>query len=378
MDNLIYWVWLSQQTPQGNIPIRKLFLDVSDPKRIYFMNERELRSYPYMNDFSVFKLLNKDIDDAKKIIEKCMINNYNIICYDDEFYPERLRNIEIFPILLYHRGHKYKFDELLTISVVGTRKPTAYGMDQATKIARELAYNKALVVSGMAYGIDECAHNGCITIDKPTVAVLGSGIDVIAPKGNARLYDYMLSNGAIYSEYPPGTPGWGHNFPMRNRIISGLSLGTLVVEAERKSGALITANYACEQGRDVFAIPNSIENIKGEGTHKLLKDGAILVTSAIDILNEYKDMFLEEDVVSFNEFKYTDEFMAKEFLKGFSDLSPVERNIAECIMKNGVTVEEILSKTQIPVNYILSSLTMLEIKGVIKIIPGQKYVLNIK
>ena len=334
MEKLIYWVWLSLQTTPNNKCIRKLLLEIKDPEKIYSMDEAQLKAVPYLNDYSVFKLMNKDTEDAKKIIEKCEINNYNIICYADEYYPDRLRNIEDFPIVLYHRGHKFKFDDLLCISVVGTRKASGYGIQAAKMISRELAHNKVLVISGMALGIDAAAHSGAMSIDKPTVAVLGSGIDVIAPKTNSYLYEYMLSDGAIYSEYPPGTQGWPNNYPERNRIISALSLGVLVVEAEEISGALITAECALRQGKDVFAVPNSIENIKAKGTHKLIKDGAILTTCAADILNEYKGMYIdEEDISTFDEQEYNDEFLADDFIEKFEDLTPMEKEIARTMSK---------------------------------------------
>lgn len=378
MEDLIYWVWLSLRTTPGNKHIRSLLLEVEDPKIIYFMTEAQLRAVPYLNEYSVFKLLNKDIDDAKKIIEKCEINNYNIICYADEYYPDRLRNIDDFPILLYHRGHKFKFDDLFCISVVGTRTASGYGIQCAKKISRELAYNKALIISGMALGIDAAAHQGAMSLDKPTVAVLGSGIDVIAPKTNKALYEYMLTNGAIYSEYPPGTQAWPSNFPQRNRIVSALCVGLLVIEADEKSGALITAGIASNQGKEIFAVPNSIENIKARGTHKLLKEGAILTTCAEDILKEYSGRFVkEEEITLFDEEEYNKQFVTEDFIESFDDLTPMEKEIAKCIGTEMITVDNIALKSKVPMDYVLSTLTMLEIKGVIKALHGQGYVLNI-
>lgn len=377
MDNLIYWVWLSLNTSYSNREIRRLILEKENPEIIYNMNEVELTAIPYLSETSVFKLMNKDLEETKKIIEKCENNNYNIICYADEYYPDRLRNIEDFPIVLYHRGHKFKFDDLLSVSIVGTRKASGYGIQAAKKIARELAYNKVLVVSGMALGIDGAAHSGAMSIDKPTVAVLGSGIDVIAPKTNKRMYEYMISNGAVYSEYPPGTPPYPSNFVPRNRIISALSLGVLVVEADIGSGALHTAAYALEQGRDVFAVPNSIDNVKANGTHKLLKEGAILTTSAEDILLEYKGMFDDiDEIKGFEETEYNKQFILEDYLEKFKDLTPIEYEVAKSIGTAVMTADEISLNSKVPVNYVLSTLTMLEIKGVIKSIPGNGYKLN--
>lgn len=378
MDKLIYWVWLSQRISPNNLCIRQLIKEVPDPEIIYNMNEEHLLVLPYLNKVSILKLLDKDLEETKKIIEKCENNNYNIICYSDEYYPERLRNIPDFPIVLYHRGDKFLFDELLCISVVGTREPSGYGIKMAKQIARELAYNNALVISGMAFGIDASAHLGAMSVDKPTVAVLGSGIDDPTPKTNKKLYEYMLYNGCVISEYPPGARIYRSNYAVRNRIISGLSLGTVVVEAEEISGSLITARNALNQGRDVFAVPNLADNKKGDGTNNLLRDGAILVTSAKDILEEYKGMFGSIDIIkSFNESSYNKNFLKEDFIDKFADLVPIEKEVALSVEVQPTTADEISKKSNIPMNYVLSTLTMLEIKGVVKSVVGNKFMLNI-
>lgn len=378
MDKLIYWVWLSQRVSPNNLCIRQLIKEVPDPEIIYNMNEEHLLVLPYLNKVSILKLLDKDLEETKKIIEKCENNNYNIICYSDEYYPERLRNIPDFPIVLYHRGDKFLFDELLCISVVGTREPSGYGIKMAKQIARELAYNNALVISGMALGIDASAHLGAMSVDKPTVAVLGSGIDDPTPKTNKKLYEYMLYNGCVISEYPPGARIYPSNYAVRNRIISGLSLGTVVVEAEEISGSLITARNALNQGRDVFAVPNLADNKKGDGTNNLLRDGAILVTSAKDILEEYKGMFGSIDIIkSFNESSYNKNFLKEDFIDKFADLVPIEKEVALSVEVQPTTADEISKKSNIPMNHVLSTLTMLEIKGVVKSVVGNKFMLNI-
>ena len=378
MDKLIYWVWLSQRVSPNNLCIRQLIKEVPDPEIIYNMNEEHLLVLPYLNKVSILKLLDKDLEETKKIIEKCENNNYNIICYSDEYYPERLRNIPDFPIVLYHRGDKFLFDELLCISVVGTREPSGYGIKMAKQIARELAYNNALVISGMAFGIDASAHLGAMSVDKPTVAVLGSGIDDPTPKTNKKLYEYMLYNGCVISEYPPGARIYRSNYAVRNRIVSGLSLGTVVVEAEEISGSLITARNALNQGRDVFAVPNLADNKKGDGTNNLLRDGAILVTSAKDILEEYKGMFGSIDIIkSFNESSYNKNFLKEDFIDKFADLVPIEKEVALSVEVQPTTADEISKKSNIPMNYVLSTLTMLEIKGVVKSVVGNKFMLNI-
>ncbi len=377
-SNVLYWVWLSLKTPPNNLCIRKLIKEVPDAEIIYSMGEKELEQIPYLNKVSFIKLLDKDLEPAKKIVEKCETNGYNIICYAEDNYPKRLENICDFPVVLYHRGMFFDFDNLLCISVVGTREPSGYGISIAKKISRELAYNNALVISGMALGIDANAHLGAMSIDKPTVAVLGSSIDKPSPKSNKYLYDYMLYNGCVISEYPPESVTNPSNFAIRNRIISGLSLGTLVVEAGNKSGSLITANFALEQGRDVFAVPSSPDNVKGMGTNKLIKEGAILTLDATDILDEYKGMFESINIIkTFSENTYNNSFKKEDFISKFTDLTPVEKEVALSLETYETTADEISKKSKLPVSYVLSALTMLEIKGVVKSVVGNRFILNI-
>ncbi len=378
MNKTLYWVWLALRTPASNRCIRQLLTEVPDAELIYNMNEEQLSIFPYINKTSFIKLMDKDLEQAKIIVEKCANNNYNIVCYVDDDYPAALKNIPDFPLVLYHRGLKLALDELLCIAVVGTRTPSCYGLKCADEISRELAYNGVLVVSGMALGIDAAAHSGAKSINKPTLAVLGSAIDDIYPMKNRNLYEYMLYNGSIISEYPPGAKIYPYNFPERNRIISGISSGVLVVEAAKRSGSLITAGIALEQGRDVYAIPNILDNKKGEGTNRLIQEGAKLVTNAADILEEYSGMFASiNEIRRFTESKSSDEVLKKSFLDSFSDLTAMERKVAELCDKEPRTADELASKTDIPMSYILSSLTMLEIKGVVKSEIGNKFMLKI-
>ncbi|MBE7021211.1 MAG: DNA-protecting protein DprA [Ruminococcaceae bacterium] len=377
MNKALYWVWLAQRTTVSNRSIRELLGEVPDAELIYNMDEEQLSLFPYINKTTFRKLMDKDLDEAKIIVEKCAVNNYNIICYADEDYPEALKNIPDFPIVLYHRGLKLPLNELLCIAVVGTRKPSCYGLKCADEIAVELASSGVLVISGMAVGVDAAAHNGAKRICKPTLAVLGSAIDDIYPRKNKFLYEYMLYNGSIISEYPPGAKIYPSNFPERNRIISGLSSGVVVVEAGKRSGSLITANIALEQGKDVFSVPNIVGNENGIGTNNLIREGAKLVTSAIDILDEYRGMYASiNEIRKNNEAEYSDEFLKKSFLESFTDLTSLERKVAELCDANPLTADELSLKTDIPMNYILSALTMLEIKGVVISEVGNKFKLK--
>jgi DNA processing protein len=232
-----------------------------------------------------YETLHSDIlsQEVKKIIEICSKKNINIlpICHDE--YPEMLKYIPDPPLVLYVTGNIPKAN---AVAIVGSRKASGYGVDTAFKIASELALSDIVIVSGMARGIDTAAHSGALDAGGKTVAVLGCGVDVVYPPENRNLMERILKSGAVISEYPPGIPPSTFNFPARNRIISGMSLGTLVVEAGLKSGSLITANCALEQGRDVFSIPGNITNYNSMGTNRLIKDGAKIVLDSDDILEE--------------------------------------------------------------------------------------------
>lgn len=221
--------------------------------------------------------------EVSRILEDCDKKNIDIIRISDEDYPEMLKYIPDPPLLLYVRGSIPKSN---SIGIVGSRKASGYGIETANKMAFNLALANINIVSGMARGIDTAAHAGALEAGGETVAVLGCGVDVPYPPENKGIMERIINSGAVISEYPPGTPPSTFNFPSRNRIISGMSIGTLIVEAGMKSGSLITANYALEQGRDVFAIPGNINNINSMGTNRLIKDGAKIVLSVDDILDE--------------------------------------------------------------------------------------------
>ncbi|MCM8760904.1 MAG: DNA-processing protein DprA, partial [Candidatus Omnitrophica bacterium] len=202
---------------------------------------------------------------------------------DDPEYPKNLKNIHKPPKELYVNGTLEKRDEI-AVAIVGSRRASMYGLEMAEKLAFELALRGVTVVSGMARGIDSAAHKGALKANGRTIAVMGSGHNVIYPPENRRLYDQIITSGAVITEYEDDMPPLPENFPARNRIISGLSLGVVVVEAARNSGALITANFAAEQGREVFAVPGKVSSATSAGTNELIKDGARLVQSVEDII----------------------------------------------------------------------------------------------
>lgn len=236
-------------------------------------------------------LANKSLAQAEGILGKCKALGVQVMSIFDAEYPQRLKNIFDPPLILYILGRLPQMSTLPAVAIVGHRNATPYGLAAAEKIGYQLSRAGYIVVSGMAKGIDGAAHAGALKGDTPTVAVFGTAIDSVYPASNTHLFRQILQGGAVVSEYPPGKRGYPYFFPQRNRIISGLSLGTVVVEAGRKSGSLITANLALDQGRDVFAVPGSINASSSEGANDLIKKGARLISDAADVIAEYAPLY---------------------------------------------------------------------------------------
>ena len=236
-------------------------------------------------------VLDKDLSAAEQILVDCDDKDIHIVCYHMDEYPDRLRSLPDAPPVLYYRGSLPNFDDEAAIAVVGTRKCSAYGLLHAKQFSRLIAASGGMIVSGGARGIDTMALRGALDSMMPVACVLGCGVDVVYPPENRFLFRDIVAHGCLLSEYPPGTRPDRGNFPARNRIISGLSVGVLVIEAPEQSGALITAQHALEQGRDVFAIPGNIGVKNNEGTNRLLREGAQMVTDGWELLSNYTYLF---------------------------------------------------------------------------------------
>ena len=291
MAALKYWVWLTTLPGLGERAKLQLLAHFGSPEEIYFAPEGELLLAEGITKLQAALLADKSLDRAEKVLEDCARDGQFLLTMDDAGYPARLRNIYDPPLLLYGKGAMPLFDEEAAVAVVGTRSCTPYGIHCAEKLGYELTQQGAMVVSGMAKGIDGAAMRGALRFGGFTCGVLGGGVDVVYPAENRRLYEDIAATGVLLSEYPPGTEPKGSHFPVRNRIISGLSLASLVVEAPVRSGALITAHAALDQGRDVFAVPGPIDTPNSAGCHRLIREGAILATCAGDILSEYESRF---------------------------------------------------------------------------------------
>ena len=382
---LKYWVWLSELKGLRNQTRLALLRRFGDPESIFYADADELLLTDGVERSQLKLLENHDLAPADRILADCQRLDIRLLTLSDAAYPGRLKNIYDPPALLYCKGRLPLLDDLLCVAVVGTRDCTPYGVACAEKLGFGLASGGAAVVSGLAKGIDAAAIRGALRAGGVTVGVVGNGLDVYYPYESRYLYEDVASAGILLSEYPPGTePASGH-FPVRNRIISGLSLAALVVEAPEKSGALITAATALEQGRDVFAVPGPIDAPASVGCNCLIRDGAGLVSDASDILREYEGRFVlnlqesreQPETLGYqarmapepkpvaptlslrhSDAELTDDQIA--VLKALSDTEPMQ-------------VDDLTELVEIPTRRVLSALTVLEIDQYVAQHPGKRY-----
>ena len=285
------WLWLSLHFGAGSSIYQKLYSHFGTVEAIFDCDDADVNCIDWLASHHKRKLLDKNLDHTHEIMDWCDYYGVEIVTPSDDDYPYPLRALEKFPPVLYYRGKLPDFQKELCISVVGTRKLTIEGQRNAYYLGYGLAKGGAVVISGMAKGIDSVAQKGALYAGGSSVAVLGCGIDVVYPKENLALMEKLASVGAVITEYPPHTPPMGTNFPVRNRIISAVSAATVVVEADLNSGALITARCAKEQGKEVFAFPGPVNSFASKGTNRLISDGAHVATEAIDVLEQFMDAF---------------------------------------------------------------------------------------
>lgn len=291
MDIMLYYIWLSLRCGAGSETASFLLAKFSSPKDIFEADKFALYDALEGHEGLAKALCDKDLSAAEKVAEYCQRANVGVLTPESSVYPQRLRAIHAKPIVLYYRGALPNIDEKVAIACVGTRKCSDKGSKIAYKLGADLADAGAIVVSGMAHGIDAMCARGALSRRGHTIAVLGCGIDVVYPRENEALMKAICENGTVITEYAPGTPPTGKHFPVRNRIIAGLSLGTVVVEADVRSGALITAEHARKQGKDVFAFPGDVESTFHNGTNELIANGAHMVRSAREVLAEYEQLW---------------------------------------------------------------------------------------
>lgn len=292
MQDTVYWIWLSLSLAPGRNTLAKLMCEFSSAKEIYDAEEYQLVSCIGSKCADFPPLSDKNLERAEKIFDFCQKKGVGILTYADSAFPEALRRISNPPALLYYRGVLPDFNKDCFISMVGTRRLTDYGRRNAFAIGSSLAKAGAVVVSGMAIGVDGVSMAGALSEGGKTVAVIGSGIDVCYPECHKRLAREIVKSGCVITEYAPGTRPDKQNFPRRNRIISGLSCATVVIEGRERSGALITAKCAKEQNRAIYALPGNVDIKTSEVSNLLIKNGAKLITDAYDIVKDFEYKYL--------------------------------------------------------------------------------------
>ena len=386
ISSLKYWVWLSSLSGVGVATTAKLLRYFSTPEKIFLASAHEYRNIEGIKPADIINLENKNLDIANKTLTDCADIGCRIITFQDAEYPDRLRNIYDPPIILYIRGNLPMVDEEPTVVIVGTRDCTPYGSKTAENVGYQLARSGLLVVTGLARGIDSAAMRGALRGGGQVIGVIGSGLDIVYPAENKALYRDVEAQGAIISEYPPGSKPVATHFPARNRILSGISLGVAVIEAPRRSGALITAARALEQGRDVFTLPGNVDASNNEGSNKLLREGAIPFLSGEDIIEEYAELF--PDKIRFHNqphmitpdekkgMKPDMEHRAKKEIDNISEVDYIdldeitnkltgdERTVANAIGTGIMLVDDVIINSGLSASSVLSALTILEIKGV--------------
>jgi len=384
-DNLKYWLALKLVEGLGNIGVKNLLQGFGTPEHVFKAPLHLLETVPgigsktarHIKDFKQWAEVDGELEMAVRM-------NVAILTCQDPLFPQRLLHIYDCPVLLYVKGELRGLD--VSIAVVGSRKASAYGKYTTERLCRELALNGVTIVSGMARGIDASAHRGAMSVKGRTVAVLGSGLDVIYPPENESLYDEISRCGAVVSEYSFGTRPNASNFPARNRIISGMSLGVVVVEATEKSGSLITARIALEQGREVFAVPGSIDEAGSRGTNRLIKEGAKLVEDVDDILAEIGPQTSPEvsmPVMAVLPATPTEHFpdAPRNEPRQRHDVHHAVLSEKEQLLINNLSsrprpVDDLIAATGLSASEILSLLLHLELRGLIRQMPGKTYILQ--
>lgn len=361
MDGRSTIIWLNMlQIPSDKIcSFINWYGDITEINR---MNEGDLKSSGIFSDLQAARILDKNsIKDLTQYEKKVRIKGAEILTDFDDDYPEALRSIDDRPMVLYVRGSIVKDDDI-AIGIVGSRKSTSYGKWACEKFSGDLAALGVTIVSGMASGIDAHAHRAAIDAGSRTIAVLGCGVDVVYPQKNKSLYDEIPSFGAVISEFPLGTQPLPYNFPMRNRIISGLSMGIVVIEAQEKSGSLITASYAASQGKDVFALPGNINSLYSSGTNLLIKDGAKPLLSTADIIEEFPEL---RNISTRIFDKELDEL----------SLSETEKKVLRTLQEGPLHCDIIALRTGLDISTVLGTLMILEMKETIKELSSRTFTL---
>ncbi len=403
---LEHWIWLQQVLGYAPKNLKVILNKYGDAENIY-SSKHSAELLSLLTSTQQKKLNKTPLADISNTIERCKQLGIEIVSYCNPKYPNRLKNLFDPPAVIYIKGELSDIDGECAVAIVGPREATEYGLKSAFSLSRRLSAAGCLIVSGGAKGADGMAHAGALSLAKPTLAVLGCGINYDYPKDNADLRELISKNGCLVSEYPPDFPPSKISYPCRNRLISALTLGTVVVEAKEKSGSLITASHSAEQGKDVFAVPGNPSNPYSVGTNKLIKDGAKPLLTAADVLEEYYPLFpqkidleaAKKITSSTDDYKKACELLKMESKpeeikkvspkkeekteavpKGTAEkqpapdyLSGVTKEIYNSLPLSYFTADDIVEQSGIAAAEVVSSLVELEIFGLIQSVSGARY-----
>jgi len=358
-ENIFYWLALHLTPGVGSILIKRLLDRFKTPEAVFRAPLKELLRIEGLGERVAGEIQKGPSEKVvKRELSRLEKTGGKFVTLKDDDYPKRLKDIYDPPALLYLRGELRRKDEL-AVAVVGSRKTSAYGREVTERIGRDLARHGVTVVSGMARGIDSVAHQGALQGGGRTIAVLGCGVDVIYPSENRNLFHQIIEQGAVLSEFPMGSPPEAGHFPRRNRIISGLSIGVVIVQASAESGSLITAGYALEQGREIFAVPGNIGAEGSRGTNRLIKEGAKLVESSEDILEEVLPQWRREGE------------MAQKGEDPVLTLTEAEKCLYGLLEETPLHIDALIRESQLDPGSVSSLLLNLELKGLISQWPGK-------
>ncbi len=403
MSNLKHWIWLTQRrgiAGQAAVQILKHF---GSPEQVYAADRGAYETMGGLSSTSIRSLLDKSLDRADQILGDCDRLGIQLLTLQDSTYPERLAAIHQPPMVLYWKGRQFAMDEEVAIAMVGAREATPYGVDVAMRLSAELTRRGALIVTGMAQGIDACAVRGALKMGGPVVSVIAGGLDRVYPWYHKDLYEDVAAVGTLMSEYPPGTDHKAGHFPIRNRILSGLSVGVIAVESARSGGTLLTIGHAIDQNREVFAVPGPIGAPMSEGTNRLIQLGsAKLILNADDVLCEFVQRFPAklgrkpllppaaaeqrlEDMAppsgdgpqplpqDKNQPKIREKTEYLHWAECKDILTDDQRDILLAMDGGMLRADDLVERTQIPARRVLSALTLLQVQGYVSEESGKRF-----
>ena len=409
MSNLKHWIWLTRRKGIAGQATVQILEHFGSPEQVHAADRAAYETMGGLSDSAVRSLLDKSLNDADRILGDCDRLGIRLLTLQDSTYPERLAAIHQPPLVLYWKGRQIAFDEEMAIAMVGAREATPYGVDIASRLSIELTRRGALVVSGMAQGIDAASVRGALKAGGPVVSVVAGGLDRVYPWYHKDLYEDVAAVGALISEYPPGTEHKGSHFPIRNRILSGLSVGVVAVECARSGGTLITIGHAMDQDREVFAVPGPVGAPMSEGTNRLIQTGsAKLIMDADDVLCEFEHRFpgklrrtdplppetaeqrlegitpptVEKRPRALPQDKRQPKIQEKAEYLRWPDckdkLTDDQRDVLLALDGGAARADDLVERTQIPARRVLSALTLLQIQGYVSEESGKRFQASVK